>query len=83
MLATALADSDEAFTLRQRAGALYLTVKVAGGGRPQRREVLGKHVRPAKFRVKETGANTRAAGAPEEEILADRPHKGAFNLRGH
>ena len=33
LLATALADSDEAFTLRQRAGALYLTVKVAGGGR--------------------------------------------------
>ena len=43
---------------------------------------FGKHVRP-EFRVKETGANLRAAGAPEEEILADRPDKGAFNLRGH
>ena len=59
-------------------------MKVAGGGRPQRRDVLGKHlVRPAKFRVKENGAWARAAGAPEEEILADRPDKGAFNLRGH
>ena len=56
-------------------------MKVAGGGRPQRRDVLGK--RPAKFRVKETGANLRAAGAPEEEILVNRPDKGAFNLRGH
>ena len=45
------------------------------------RDVLGKHVRPAKFRVKENGA-WPAAGAPEE-ILADRPDKGAFNLRGH
>ena len=66
MLATALADSDEAFTLRQRAGALYLTVKVAGGGRPQRREVLGKHVRPAKFRVKETGAKNAPQARPKK-----------------
>ena len=73
MLATALADSDEAFTLRQRAGALYLTVKVAGGGRPQRREVLGKHVRP-EVQGERTGANRRAAGAPEEN-LADRPRQ--------
>ena len=45
--------------------------------------VLGKHCPSREFRVKETGANARAAGAPEEEILADRADKGAFNLRGH
>ena len=71
MLATALADSDEAFTLRQRAGALYLTVKVAGGGRPQRREVVGKLSVPRVQGARDRG-EPRAAGAPEE-ILADRP----------
>ena len=59
-------------------------MKVAGGGRPQRR---GGRPRQAlsvpRVQGERDRGEQRAAGAPEEEILADRPDKGAFNLRGH
>ena len=58
-------------------------MKVAGGGRPQRRDVLGKHCPSREVQGERDRGEQRAAGAPEEEILADRPDKGAFNLRGH